>query len=166
MAAGLSDFFGIDATLIRVLFVLSIFFSGGVGALIYLLCWVLIPAGGPRSAIPRRGLAWLAAVAALTLGTVMAANDNRTWIIAALVVVGALMVWRRVRGRKSWKAHKEFEKARLAWQRRLDEQARMPPTTYLGGDPFRINSFFPEVPPQANPYNNPNPDQNSGFQIQ
>jgi len=161
VAAGLSDFFGIDATVIRVLFVLTTIFTG-VGAVIYVLCWILIPqaasSGSPTSP-PRHGLVWVIVVFALIIGGLNAINDNRALFLAIVVLVAAGLIWRNVRRRGSWKAHKEFEKARLNWQRRLDEQANQAarPTT-LGGDPFQIDSFYPTPPPDEDP--------NSGFQIQ
>lgn len=169
VASGLSDFFGIDATLIRVLFVLSTFFGGGAGALIYLICWLVLPAG-PATPTPsppqrgqHRGLAWVIVVCALILAGVNAIHDHRTIFIAVVVLVIAVFIWRKARTRTSWKAHRDFEKARLAWQRRIDEQASNanPPTT-LGGDPFHIDSFYPPSPPDEEDPNNPS----SGFQTQ
>ena len=164
MAAGLSDFFGIDATVIRVLFVLTTIFTG-VGAVIYVVCWILIPqATSPYSPTPtpkHHGLVWVIVVFALIIGGLNAINDNRALFLAIVILIAAGLVWRNVRRRGSWKAHKEFEKARLAWQRRLDEQANGASSpTNLGGDPFQIDSFYPAPPPddQDNP--------NSGFQIQ
>ena len=173
VAAGLSDFFGIDLTLIRVLFVLSIFFTGGAGPLIYLLCWMVVPQAptptNPTPPPPRRGLVWIIVVIALVAGIGITIRDHYAIIIAAVVLVAAVLIWRKIRGRGSWKTHKEFEKARLAWQRRLDEQARQaPPPTYLGGDPFQIGSFYPQPPPPspgpANPPGPADPSAPSGFQ--
>jgi len=42
VAAGLGDFFAVDANIIRVLFVVTSFF-GGAGIFIYLCCWIIIP---------------------------------------------------------------------------------------------------------------------------
>lgn len=42
VCGGIADFFGIDSTIIRVLWVIcSMFFGSGI--LAYLICWVLIP---------------------------------------------------------------------------------------------------------------------------
>ena len=164
MAAGLSDFFGIDATVIRVLFVLTTIFTG-VGAVIYVVCWMIIPQGtssySPSPAQKKHGLVWVIVVFALLIGGLNAINDNRAPFLAIVVLLAAGLIWRNLRRRGSWKAHKEFEKARLAWQRRLDEQAsQAAPPTNLGGDPFQIDSFYPAPPPDED--DNPN----SGFQIQ
>lgn len=43
VAAGLADYFNVDATIIRILFLLALFFQGG-GLLIYIILWIAIPA--------------------------------------------------------------------------------------------------------------------------
>jgi phage shock protein PspC (stress-responsive transcriptional regulator) len=43
VAAGLSSYFGIDAVVVRIIFVLLTIFSGGVGILIYIVLWLLVP---------------------------------------------------------------------------------------------------------------------------
>ncbi len=189
MASGLSDFFGIDVTLIRVLFVLAILFTGGTALFIYLLCWAIIPEGALNPALPakapRRGLGWFLLVGALTLLILSATGDQANLLVGVLVILAALFAWRRLRGRNSWRTRKEFDKARLAWQRRLDEQRAQaaPPPTYLGGDPFQINSFYPATPTSyaapagpgpattpggspGGPIADPDDNPNSGFQIQ
>lgn len=45
VAAGLADRFGMDRTLMRVLFVLSLVLPGPQ-ILIYLACWIIIPEEG------------------------------------------------------------------------------------------------------------------------
>lgn len=42
VAAGIADTFGWDVTLVRVLWVLTIFL-GGAGVLVYLLLWLVMP---------------------------------------------------------------------------------------------------------------------------
>jgi phage shock protein PspC (stress-responsive transcriptional regulator) len=42
VAAGLAAYFGIDALIVRLIFVILVF-SGGAGILVYLLLWVLVP---------------------------------------------------------------------------------------------------------------------------
>jgi phage shock protein C len=50
VCGGLGKYFGIDATILRLIFVLLVFGSG-VGVLIYLILWLVVPAeGGPEGA--------------------------------------------------------------------------------------------------------------------
>lgn len=42
VCGGLAEFFGVDSTLLRLVFLFAFFF-GGSGLLIYLMCWVVIP---------------------------------------------------------------------------------------------------------------------------
>lgn len=162
VASGLSDFFGIDATLVRALLVLGSLFSSGAVALIYLILWAVIPANtSTPTKRPRRGLVWIIAVSALIISGWSFLSDisNNWWVIVVIIVAVGLWVWHRLRRRRSWKTRKEFEQARLAWQRRLDEQAASSHTTELGGNPFQIDSFYSQPPPD-DPSNPP-----SGFQF-
>jgi len=43
---GIAAYFGIDVTIVRILFVLLTFFSAGVGILVYLLLMILVPSAG------------------------------------------------------------------------------------------------------------------------
>jgi phage shock protein PspC (stress-responsive transcriptional regulator) len=53
VCAGLADYLGIDATLIRVIFaVLTVF--GGFGALAYVMAWVLMPEEGEPASIAEK----------------------------------------------------------------------------------------------------------------
>ena len=49
VAAGLANYFGLDAVLIRIIFVILTIFSGGVGILIYIVLWLLVPAANTSS---------------------------------------------------------------------------------------------------------------------
>jgi len=51
VCAGVGQFFGIDANLVRILFAVLILFSGGAAALVYLLAWVVIPEEGEGGSI-------------------------------------------------------------------------------------------------------------------
>ncbi|MDR2973382.1 MAG: PspC domain-containing protein [Propionibacteriaceae bacterium] len=186
VAAGLSDFFGIDVTLIRVLLVAASFFTSGGVLVGYILAWMLLPATNRPNQPPtrqpaRRGGAWTIAIIALIAAIVVFANDHMSFLLWLVPVAIALLIWRRVRGRGSWRAKREFEQARLAWQRRLDEQrAQSAPPANLGGNPFQIGSFYPQsptYPPGQYPTQSSgqagysDPDQRrdnptSGFQIQ
>lgn len=48
VCGGLGDYLGVDATLIRVAWVVVTLFSGGIGLLAYLLLWLLAPEEGDR----------------------------------------------------------------------------------------------------------------------
>jgi hypothetical protein len=89
------------------------------------------------------------------------ASDDRTPIVAIGFVILFVIMAVKLKGRKSWKSRKEFEKARLAWQRRLDEQSSQAAETQLGGNPFHIGSFYSEPPHQDDAQ-----DPATGFQIQ
>lgn len=42
VAAGLADYFDIDPTIVRILFVV-VFFAGGASLLAYLIMWIIMP---------------------------------------------------------------------------------------------------------------------------
>lgn len=44
VAGGLAHYFGIDPTIVRLVFIVA-FFGFGTGGLIYLLLWLIMPAG-------------------------------------------------------------------------------------------------------------------------
>jgi phage shock protein PspC (stress-responsive transcriptional regulator) len=44
VCGGLAEYFDVDPTLIRILFVASIFF-GGLGILLYIVLWIVLPRG-------------------------------------------------------------------------------------------------------------------------
>lgn len=44
VASGVADFFGIDATIVRVLWALTVLF-GGLGAIVYIVMWIVVPEG-------------------------------------------------------------------------------------------------------------------------
>jgi phage shock protein C len=47
VAGGIAQRFGISSTLVRLAWVLSVFF-GGLGILVYLILWIVLPKGPPR----------------------------------------------------------------------------------------------------------------------
>jgi len=51
VCAGLADYFDLDVTLIRLVWLLAVLLAG-TGLLAYLVCWIVIPAG---PAVPERG---------------------------------------------------------------------------------------------------------------
>lgn len=52
VAAGTADYFDIDPTVVRLIFVALIFF-GGTGLWLYLIMWVLVPTPDQITAAPR-----------------------------------------------------------------------------------------------------------------
>ena len=53
VCGGLGAYFGIDPTLVRLIFVLLAVFGGG-GVLIYLILWIVIPLEGREAATPQQ----------------------------------------------------------------------------------------------------------------
>ncbi len=46
VAGGIAAHYGIDPTLVRVIWALSLFF-GGLGAVVYVVLWIVLPTGKP-----------------------------------------------------------------------------------------------------------------------
>ena len=51
VCAGIGQFFGIDANLVRIIFAVVTAFSAGAAALVYLLAWVVVPEEGESGSI-------------------------------------------------------------------------------------------------------------------
>jgi phage shock protein PspC (stress-responsive transcriptional regulator) len=51
VCAGISDYFGIDPNIVRLLLVLVTVFTFGGGALVYLAAWVVVPEEGETQSI-------------------------------------------------------------------------------------------------------------------
>jgi len=51
VCAGVGQFFGIDANIIRVVLAALTIFSAGVAALVYLAAWVIVPEEGEAGSI-------------------------------------------------------------------------------------------------------------------
>jgi phage shock protein PspC (stress-responsive transcriptional regulator) len=51
VCAGISDYFGIDPNIVRLLLVLVTVFSFGAGALVYVLAWAVVPEEGEAKSI-------------------------------------------------------------------------------------------------------------------
>jgi phage shock protein C len=51
VCSGLSEYFGLDANLIRLVVAVLTVFTGGFGALAYLAAWVVIPEEGEKTSI-------------------------------------------------------------------------------------------------------------------
>ena len=44
VAAGVANYFGIDPTIVRVIWALTVLF-GGLGIIVYLVMWIIVPEG-------------------------------------------------------------------------------------------------------------------------
>ena len=51
VCAGVGQFFGIDANLVRIVFAVLTVFSAGAAALVYLVAWVVVPEEGESGSI-------------------------------------------------------------------------------------------------------------------
>jgi phage shock protein C len=51
VCAGLAEYFDMDATLVRVLWLLIVL-CGGTGILLYVILWIVLPLAPPQAAIP------------------------------------------------------------------------------------------------------------------
>jgi phage shock protein PspC (stress-responsive transcriptional regulator) len=51
VCAGVADYFGLDVTLVRVIWAVASVITGGAGALAYLVAWIIIPDEGQKSSI-------------------------------------------------------------------------------------------------------------------
>jgi phage shock protein PspC (stress-responsive transcriptional regulator) len=51
ICAGIAGYFGIDATLVRVIVAVVSIITGGAGLLAYLAAWVIIPEEGEKTSI-------------------------------------------------------------------------------------------------------------------
>jgi len=51
VCAGIGDYFGIDANVVRIVFAALTIFSVGAGALVYLVAWAVLPEEGEKGSI-------------------------------------------------------------------------------------------------------------------
>ena len=51
VCAAFADYFGLDVTLVRVIWAVVSVLTGGAGMLAYLAAWAIIPSDGPKSPI-------------------------------------------------------------------------------------------------------------------
>jgi phage shock protein C len=51
VCAGVADYFGLDVTLVRVIWAVLAVITGGAGILAYLVAWILIPNEGQQSPV-------------------------------------------------------------------------------------------------------------------
>jgi phage shock protein PspC (stress-responsive transcriptional regulator) len=51
VAAGLANYFGVDATIVRIGFVVATILAGGIGVPLYIACLLLVPEEGASESI-------------------------------------------------------------------------------------------------------------------
>ncbi|MGO9222100.1 MAG: PspC domain-containing protein [Streptosporangiaceae bacterium] len=51
VCAGIADYFGLDVTLVRVIWAVVSVITGGAGVLAYLVAWIIIPDEGQKNSI-------------------------------------------------------------------------------------------------------------------
>jgi phage shock protein C len=51
VCAGVADYFGLDVTLVRVIWAVVSVITGGAGVLAYMVAWIIIPDEGQKSSI-------------------------------------------------------------------------------------------------------------------
>ena len=51
VCAGIGQFFGVDANIVRIIFAVLTVFSAGAAALVYLIAWVVVPEEGETGSI-------------------------------------------------------------------------------------------------------------------
>jgi phage shock protein C len=51
VCAGIGEYFGVDANIVRVLFAALTIFSIGAGALVYVIAWAVVPEEGEKQSI-------------------------------------------------------------------------------------------------------------------
>ena len=51
VCAGVADYFGLDVTLVRVIWAVVSLITGGAGVLAYLVAWIIIPDEGQKGSI-------------------------------------------------------------------------------------------------------------------
>lgn len=107
VCSGLADFFGIDAALMRVIFVVLLL-AGCSGFLIYLICWIVMPSAKPtnyqqadyvQSAPQNEGKGgWIAGLILIVvgclclIGNLLPRFDWTTYWPVLLIVLGLLLI--------------------------------------------------------------------------
>lgn len=99
VCGGLGEFFGIDPSLVRLLFVLIIIF-GGSGILLYIVLWIILPTesevkGSTEDHIKANveEIRNKAESFASGLKTEKSANDNKAWWGVFVLIIGLLFLF-------------------------------------------------------------------------
>ncbi len=106
LAAGLAARTGVDVTVVRVVLVVLTLVTYGACAVVYVACWLLIPAAGADTTIgskaltDKRGIALAAGLASvLAIVMLMASALNATWLATPgypllICAAGLVLIWR------------------------------------------------------------------------
>ncbi len=108
VAGGIGEYLGVDPVLLRVVFaVLTVF--GGLGVLLYLMCWLVMPTRGEqfspfdtvlgRGSRRRTGLTGetlLLVSAAVVLALFLVRHDGADYVLLAVLVIIGLLVYRHL----------------------------------------------------------------------
>lgn len=54
VCAGIAEYFGWDATLLRIVYILATFFTAFAGVIIYIILWIVMPAKMPSDGYEER----------------------------------------------------------------------------------------------------------------
>lgn len=116
VASGVGDYFEVDPTVVRLLFVLGTLLSGGLVLVAYIALWVIMPddaaqrpedgaafAAGAGPAAPERNTSVLVGIALVGIGGVLLLNQfalfnwlgfglARIWWPALLILAGAALI--------------------------------------------------------------------------
>ncbi|HEY9473684.1 MAG TPA: PspC domain-containing protein [Mycobacteriales bacterium] len=108
VAGGIGEYLGVDPVLLRVMFaVLTVF--GGLGALLYLVCWLMMPdegerfspvdtvlGRGPRRRMGLTGETVLLVSVAAVLTLFLTSHDGADYVLFAILLVIGLLVYRHL----------------------------------------------------------------------
>jgi phage shock protein C len=109
VAGGLAEYFGIDSTLVRVLFIVIVFLGGG-GIIAYIILWIVVPqkpyelpknnftqppsegSGGSNYATDQNRSDSFSVANGGIAGSMPQTNNNQIWIAIVLIVIGGLLL--------------------------------------------------------------------------
>jgi phage shock protein PspC (stress-responsive transcriptional regulator) len=109
VCGGIGHYFGVDPVVVRAAFILLVIASFGLGILLYVLFWMVIPEEAPgevvrRAAEDRNGPRFLLGAALVIVGGILLFANLLPWLFdkgvltaIALVAVGAVLVVKAIR---------------------------------------------------------------------